>query len=331
VTSPLIVQRQRFYDSSRHLNRTLTIPHLAALQQWQLHKSGRTKMTTRSRRTPLFLAISVALTCTAFCDLANAQIEPNLESIDRPLWEAGLSGIGVSSPAYPGAADRTSRGLILPWFIYRGPILRADEDSVGARLLKTRTVQFDVGFAGSLGASSDDVAVRKGMPDLGFQFEFGPRMRVNVARPTPSSVVRLDLPLRGVFELKDGIKNRGFAVEPRLAYENRDIGAGWGLGASTSVVFGDRKFNEYLYGVPSAFATPTRRVYVAKSGVVTPRVQFTLSHKLTNDIRLFAFTRYDFAGRGANTESPLHIKNGGASFGLGGVWTLGRSSQKASD
>ena len=104
-------------------------------------------MTPRFRRTLFSAAIPFALTCAVFSGLANAQVEPNLEVTDRPLWEAGLSGIGVSSPAYPGAADRTSRGLLLPWFIYRGPIFRADESTVGARLLKTETVQFDVGFA----------------------------------------------------------------------------------------------------------------------------------------------------------------------------------------
>jgi outer membrane scaffolding protein for murein synthesis (MipA/OmpV family) len=288
-------------------------------------------MTLRLRHTPLVVSIPFALTCAVFSSLASAQVEPNLEATDRPLWEAGLSGIGLSSPAYPGAADRSSRGLLLPWFIYRGPIFRADESTVGARLVKTETVQFDVGFAAALGASSDDVEVRKGMPDLGFQFEFGPRMRVNLVRPTPSSVVRFDLPLRAVFEVKDGLKNRGFAFEPRIAYENRNIGAGWGVGASVSALVGDRKFNEFLYGVPREFATSTRRAYEAKSGLITPRLQFTLSHRLTDDIRLFTFTRYDFAGSSANSDSPLHIKNSGASFGLGAVWTLGRSSQKASD
>ena len=105
-------------------------------------------MTPRLRRTPLVVSIPFALTCAVFSSLANAQVEPNLEATDRPLWEAGLSGIGLSSPAYPGAADRSSRGLLLPWFIYRGPIFRADESTVGARLVKTETVQFDVGFAG---------------------------------------------------------------------------------------------------------------------------------------------------------------------------------------
>jgi MipA family protein len=278
-----------------------------------------------------FTLIPAALALATVSTFASAQIEPNLESTGRPLWEAGISAIGLSSPAYPGAADRTSRGLALPWFIYRGPIFRADGDTVGARVLKTRTVEFDVGFAAALGASSEDVEVRKGMPDLGFQFEFGPRLRVNLARPTPSSVIRLDLPVRGVFEVEGGLNSRGLAFEPRLAYENRNIGGGWGLGASTSVVVGDRRFNEYLYGVPSNFATPTRPAYTAKAGLITPRAQFTLSHRLTDDVRLFAFTRYDFAGSGANRDSPLHLQSGGVSYGLGAVWTLGRSSQRATD
>lgn len=267
----------------------------------------------------------------ATCTFAQAQAEPNVDTPNRPLWEAGLAGIGIGSPAYPGAADRVSRGLVVPWFIYRGPVFRADGDTVGARVIKSKTVEFDVGFAAALGASSDDVKVREGMPDLGFQFEFGPRVRVNLARPTADSIVRLDLPLRGVFELDDGIKHRGVAFEPRLSFDDRNIGGGWGLSTSLSVVVGDKKYNEFLYGVPTAFANRTRAAYTAKSGIITPRVQFALSHPVTKDFRVFAFTRYDFASAGANRDSPLHIKNGGASFGIGGTWTLGRSTRMAAD
>jgi MipA family protein len=261
--------------------------------------------------------------------LTHAQSTPDVEEKNRPLWEAGVSAIGISSPAYPGAKERVGFALPLPWFIYRGPIFRADQNTVGARVLKTQVVEFDVGFAASLGASSDDVKVREGMPDLGFQFEFGPRMRVNLARPTPDSVVRLDLPLRGVFEIDGGIKQRGLAFEPRVSYDNRNIGGGWGLSTNAGVVIGDRKYNEFLYGVPRQFATPTRAAYQAKAGVITPRVQLTLLYSLTEDVRFFGFTRYDFASAGANRDSPLHVKNGGASFGLGASWTLGRSSRVA--
>jgi len=291
-----------------------------------LPASRRTSQCTK----PLFIASLLLASATA-STFAAAQAEPNVETPNRPLWEAGVAGIGITSPAYPGADKRVGRVVALPWFIYRGPVFRADGDTVGARVLKTKTVEFDIGFAAALGASSDDVDVRRGMPDLGFQFEFGPRVRLNLARPTPSSVVRLDIPLRGVFELDDGIKHRGFAFEPRLSYDNRDFGGGWGVSTSASVVVGDGKYNEFLYGVPTAFANRARPAYTAKSGIITPRVQLALSRAITKDLRIFAFTRYDVASAGANKSSPLHVNDGGASFGIGATWTLGRSSQTAPD
>lgn len=273
--------------------------------------------------------ISVCLLSTG--SHVHAQSEPDVGGAGRPLWEAGVAGFGLSGPAYPGASDTVNRALVLPWIIYRGPILRADGGTVGARVMKTRDVEVDIGFAGALSARSRDVAVRQGMPDLGYLIEFGPRVRFNLARPSSDSLVRFDVPLRGVFELKDGLTYRGMAFEPRLSFDKRDIGAGWGLVASASLNFGDRKFNEYLYGVPSQFATPVRSAYQAKSGLITPRVQLTVSRKLTEDVRFFGFTRLDFAGSGVNSDSPLHLKNSGASIGVGLVWTLGRSGERAAD
>ena len=139
------------------------------------------------------------------------------------------------------------------------------------------------------------------------------------------------MPARGVFELKDGRTYRGMAFEPRLAYDKRDIGAGCGFTANASLNFGDRKFNEYLYDVPTQFATPTRSAYQAKSGLITPRLQLTVSRKLTEDLRFFGFTRLDFAGSGVNSDSPLHLKDSGTAVGVGLVWTLGRSSARAMD
>ncbi len=286
-------------------------------------------LTARSTLSSTLLLSALTATTAVF-----AQAEPDVDGKNRPVWEAGLAAFGGGSPAYPGAEERVSRAIALPWFVYRGEVFRADGGTFGARVVKSQAMEIDIGFAGALGASSDDVEVRKGMPDLGFQFEFGPRARFILSNPTPDSVVRLEVPLRAVLEFKDGIKQRGFSFEPRLSYANRELGGGfgpgWGLTASASVVIGDRKLNQYLYGVDNAFATPTRSAYTAKSGIVSPRLQVALSHKLNKDVRLFGFTRYDFTGSGANKDSPLHIKNGGASFGLGAVWTIGRSSEMTS-
>jgi MipA family protein len=281
---------------------------------------------------PLHAVVFVALSLLmALSQQANAQAEPEVEVPNRPIWEAGLSAAGISSPAYPGAVETVRNGILLPWFVYRGPIFRAEGGTVGARLVKTKAIEFDVGFAAALGASSDDVEARRGMPDLGFQFEFGPRARFNLARPSPDSLIRLDLPLRGVFEINDGIKQRGVSFEPRLSYDERNLAGGFGVTASVSTVFGDRKFNDFLYGVPAEFATTTRPAYRGKAGLIATRLQLSVSHRLGNDVRLFAFARHDLSGNSANRDSPLHLTNGGTSYGLGFVWTIGRSSTMSAD
>ena len=81
------------------------------------------------------LLITTALGLTVFT-FSHAQSEPDVEGVQKPLWEAGLAGFGLTGPAYPGADDYLGRGLVLPWFIYRGPVWRAAGGTVGARVAK---------------------------------------------------------------------------------------------------------------------------------------------------------------------------------------------------
>jgi MipA family protein len=148
-------------------------------------------MTMRTLRSRWFCSALIGL---SFFSASHAQTEPDVEGVQKPLWEAGIAGFGLTGPAYPGADDDVGRGLVLPWFIYRGPVWRAAGGTLGARVAKTAFAEFDIGLGGALRASSDDVKVRDGMPDLGFLLEFGPRAKLNLARPSPDSVVRLELP-----------------------------------------------------------------------------------------------------------------------------------------
>ena len=118
-----------------------------------------------------------------------------------PLWEAGVGAAAFSTPAYPGASDRSNRWLVVPFLLYRGKVLRADQEGVGARLLDTDKIEFDVGFAGALPAHSNDVEVRRGMPDLGTLVEFGPRVKYKFADFGAAGRMRFDLPVRAVMSV----------------------------------------------------------------------------------------------------------------------------------
>ena len=269
------------------------------------------------------LATSAALLVVAMAAPAQAQDSA------KPLWEIGAFAGVANTPAYPGSADRTSRALVIPTLIYRGDIIRAEHGGIGARLVHTDDMAFDIGFSGSLPANTQDTSARKDMPDLGTLIEFGPRLKMTLAHPAPDSRVRLEVPVRAVLEFNNGINNQGVAFEPELVYEKHDVGAGWSLSASGSLVFGDSKLNNFFYGVTPQYATATRPTYDAQAGLIATRLALSTAKDLTPDLRVFGFVRYESYAGAANLSSPLHQSANGAAIGIGLTWTLGRSEERA--
>ena len=248
---------------------------------------------------------------------------------ELPLWELGVLGGTASTPAYPGSADRSTRSLVLPFLIYRGKVVRADQSGIGARLFRSDGVELDVGLAASLPARSDDVAARAGMPDLGTLLELGPRLKVKLAQPGENSRLRLDIPLRAVIEARSGLRTQGWTFEPKVVYELRGPREDWTFDANIGMVFGDRKINRYFYEVAPQYATAERPAYEADPGLMLVRTGASASRLVTPDLRLFGFVRYESYAGAANRDSPLLRQNTGASIGVGFAWTIQRSAQPA--
>jgi len=248
----------------------------------------------------------------------------------KPLWEVGVVGGALSGPAYPASSDTSSKAVVAPFFIYRGEVLRAEQGTLGARLVHGDRYELDVGVAGSLSASSKDVTARAGMPNLGYLAEIGPRLRVKLWDDGPATQLRLDVPLRAVLELHGGVKPQGVALEPELRLSQRLL-AGWSVDTSLGMVWGNRKLNQYFYGVDSAYANSARPAYQAEAGLISTRLGVTLSRRLTPDLRLMAFGRVESFAHSANQASPLHLKDTGSSVGVALAWTLGRSEQTGRD
>jgi outer membrane scaffolding protein for murein synthesis (MipA/OmpV family) len=259
--------------------------------------------------------------------LATAQAQPAERNL--PLWEAGLGAAAFSTPAYPGADDRSNRGLVLPYLIYRGKVFRADQNGIGARLLNTDKVEFDVGFAGSLPAHSNDVEARRGMPDLGTLVEFGPRVKYKFADLGERGRMRFELPLRAVIEARGGLRRQGWTMEPRLVWEKRGDAARWTMEAQLGAVFGDGRINRYFYEVQPQYASAERPAYKAEAGLLLVRTGLFGTYRLNPDLRLFGFVRYETYSGAANQDSPLMKRSTGASAGMGLAWTFARSQERA--
>ena len=247
-----------------------------------------------------------------------------------PLWEAGLFGFGITQTAYPGADERVSRALALPYVIYRGRYLRADRGTVGLRALKTPRIEMDIGFAATLGSHSSDIAARQGMADLGTMIEFGPRLKIYLGDELSGrGDSRLQFPLREVIDISHGFVSRGIAFEPQWVTDTRL--KRWFVSFNLGAMFGDGKLSNTYYGVAPAEATPTRPRYVARSGLIALRAGLFAAHPLSRDVRMFYLLRIDSLAGAANRDSPLVRRNIGWTAGIGLSWALSRSEQVAFD
>lgn len=251
-------------------------------------------------------------------------------STGRPLWEIGAVGIAVDQQAYPGSSRQVHRALALPYLIYRGQYLRADSDGVGVRPVKTPVYEFDISGAYSFGSSASDDPVRRGMPNLGTLVEFGPRLKVNLGEAPFGGRWRLDLPVRGVFDLSHQLAYRGAVFQPGLTWSRRP-GGGWTYGAGASLLVADSRLARTFYEVDPRYATRTRPAYEAQGGLLATRLSVFAARDLTRDWTVFAFARVDSVAGAANRASPLVQRTTGTSAGIGVSWTWLRSDQRAFD
>jgi outer membrane scaffolding protein for murein synthesis (MipA/OmpV family) len=247
-----------------------------------------------------------------------------------PLWELGGVAIGVSQQAYPGSDQKVNKALALPFFVYRGEVLRADRDTAGIRALKTQNFEIDVGVAGSFGSGSGSIDARQGMPELGTLVELGPRLKWKLGAAPGNGQWRAEIPLRGVFDLSNRFDHKGLSFEPKLIYEGLST-SGWRYNASIGAIFADAKLAQTFYEVNSAQATALRPAYAASSGLVAWRLGSTFSRNLSPDLRLFGFARLDTVAGAANERSPLVRQTTGATFGMGVTYNWLRSEQRGQD
>lgn len=247
-----------------------------------------------------------------------------------PRWEAGAFGLLVSQQAYPGSDQQVQRSLVLPFLIYRGERLRSERGGAGLRAFKADAFELDLGASAALGSSAKRIDARRGMPDLGTLVELGPRLRWTLARQADGSTWRLDLPLRSVHDLSDGLQRRGASFEPALKWQG-PMGSGFFVSTGLSAVVADRDLAHTFYGVEASQATAGRPAYSARAGLLTWRVSGSVAWRMGTNWNAFTYARMDSVAGAANEASPLVRRTTGVSAGLGVSYTWQRSSLPAVD
>jgi len=254
---------------------------------------------------------------------------------DKPLFELGVMVGGGYLSDYPAAGENHFRGLALPNITYRGEILRSDDKGlVRSRFIHTDNIEFDISLNGSLPVDSEDNDDRRGLPDLDWLGEIGPRVQFTVARaPGGSAKIELELPVRAVFstDFSDG-DYRGIVFAPEIAYqhknflsENTRIKLGIGAGFATT------ELAEYFYEVEPRFATASRPAFSADPGYFGSKIQLAAFTSFSSRWRGFAGLKLELHHGAANGNSPLFKDKKTFSAGLGLIWSFYQSDDRGWD
>ena len=252
----------------------------------------------------------------------------------KPLVELGVAGGVGYVPDYPAAGQNHFNGIALPFPIYRGDFIRSDSKGLlRGRLIHSQNFELDVSFSGSLDADSDDNDARRGMPDLDYMAEVGPRLQWTFARAARWARMDLELPVRAVFSTDfSSVEHRGFLVEPQLAYQHEnflDTGAKLKLGLST--IFADEDLQDYFYQVDVPFVTAVRPAYDGRAGYLGSRLRLLFLHPVSKRLRLFVAGDLHSHHGASNENSPLYREDFTYSAGAGLIWSFFQSDRRVDE
>ena len=243
-----------------------------------------------------------------------------------PLWEAGLGFAVVDFPDYPGADERTTYAVPLPYFVYRGERFKIDRDGIRGLFFESDRVELDVSANAAIPVKSTENQARQGMPDLDPTFQIGPTLNFTLHRD-PDRKLQIRLPVRGVVATDfTHAKGAGLVFEPQLVLDinKLELFSGWHFGAAIGPLFADRRYNDYYYTVDPQFATAQRPAYQAPAGFDGMQVLLSTSRRFKN-WWVGAFVRYQSLDGAVVRDSPLVRQRYALAGGFGVAWIFARS------
>ena len=251
-------------------------------------------------------------------------------SEEKPLWELGIGAGILQMPDYRGSDESRFYVLPYPYVVYRGGILKIDEQRISGQIFKTDRVLLDFSGYGSVPVKSSNNSARTGMPDLDPTFEIGPALRINILESKADSYkLSLSVPVRAFFSTDfSSVRREGWVFSPRVNLEKKDVipETGLNLGISAGPMFADSSYNTYFYTVEPAYATAARPAYSAGGGYSGSTLTLGLS-KAYKQFIFNAFVSADFLQGAVFEESPLVKTKTSVMSGFSVSWIFFKSAK----
>jgi MipA family protein len=247
---------------------------------------------------------------------------------EKPLWDLGLgTGLLVFND-YRGSSTTHAYVLPLPYFVYRGKLLKYDDKGLRGLFLNQDRVELDLSVNATTPVLND--SARAGMPDLRSTIELGPMLDVHLWRSAERRV-RLDLrvPVRAAFTVQFDPHLVGVFIAPNLSLDiaQHPGSEGWKFGALAGPLFADHRYDSYFYSVAAQYATATRPAFDAAGGYGGVQVLASLTRRYPT-WWIGAYVRHDTLAGASFAASPLVKRDSYWSGGIGIAWILRSSTQR---
>lgn len=248
-----------------------------------------------------------------------------------PRWEAGIAAGGGRIPDYPGADQSHWRAIVVPWLVYRGPIVSIDERGIRSRLIETSHWEFD--FTATAAFNTRNNERREGMPELDYLFGIGPQLVYKGWQTPGGGGASAHFKLRAIQSTDfRGIDSRGGTASMELRWREFGVnGPGSVLTAAVEPTWASRPLQRYFYQVDASQATATRPAYAARAGYLGTEFGLSLRQRITPELSWFVAGNINAMQGAANRASPLLASRTNVTVGAGMVWTPWRSSEAAAD
>lgn len=249
---------------------------------------------------------------------------------EKPLWEIGVGAGLLQMPDYRGSNESRIYSLPYPYLVYRGDILRVDEQRISGKIFKTDRILLDFSGFGAVPVDSDDNSAREGMPDLDPTFELGPALTIKLLKSKEYKYkLDMSLPVRAFFSTDlSSVRHEGWVFSPRINFMKDDLipGTGLNLGISVGPMFADSGYHDYYYTVEHEYAKKSRPAYSAGGGYSGSTITVGLSKSYKQFI-FNAFASADFLQGASFEDSPLVKRETSIMSGFSVSWIFLKSAE----
>ncbi|MBU1568731.1 MAG: MipA/OmpV family protein [Proteobacteria bacterium] len=255
-----------------------------------------------------------------------------LQEEKLPLYEYGIVGLMAHFPQYTGSDEYQTYAFPLPYFVYRGEILKADRDGIRGIFWRYKQFETDISLAGNPPAGDNDA--RKGMEELEALGEIGPALNYYFFDYGERDSFFLQVTLRSAFsfDFDSGLDvgHEGYVSDVSIIFRDSRIFKEQKIRfhASTGIRFADAAMHKYFYDVPLAYVTPNREYYEAEGGYGGMQLSGSITRELTPSFSASCYGRWVNIDGAVYEDSPLVGTHNNYIVGAMLVWKIGESEKR---